>query len=156
MRKGGFALNSMNVRAYFYFSTMPLIGQFWNILVIRDSNTNAVVRLRIGNGTYLGTYWQLTYVNGGQTGLITNYTSISANTWYCLEIGGVYDAVNGSASYWVNGNLMASMQGLNDTNFGNYYGPKIGIQYSGSGTQSITMYVDNVVVDSSYIGTVRP
>jgi|GEM_PF-6662501 len=156
MRKGGWALSSMNVRAYFHFSTIPLSGQFWNILMIRDSNTNTVVRLRIGNGTSLGTYWQLTYVNGGQTGIITNYTSISANTWYCLEIGGVCNAVNGSASYWVNGNLMASVQGLNDTSFVGFYGPRIGIQFSGSGTESITMYVDNVAVDSSYIGTVQP
>lgn len=117
-------------------------------------------------GTYVGILWGLQtpgystlfdlYVNSGGLLLsaplqsVNDYysTTINANTWYCVEVEFVSASSGGGYRVYLNGNLVIDDLNYNTASY-TWYRAAYG-WYDNSVT--FNSFIDDVVVDSSYIG----
>ena len=84
----------------------------------------------------------------------TSATTLSLDTWYCIEVKWVRDASAGEYRVYLNGNEVTDLTttGLQTNDMGALsnieFGPSAGRYYN----SAVDIYFDDVVVDSSYIG----
>jgi hypothetical protein len=106
--------STLYARAYVRFSITPSTGNSFqigpNIGDANDVDDLVCLNLINSGGTL---YWQLGYLNNGAwtTDNIASPT-ITANTWYCVEIMDKAASGTGQVSLWINGVLAANMTGL--------------------------------------------
>jgi hypothetical protein len=99
--------------------------------------------------------WCLFYSDGGadQVAVLdSDYPEI--NTWYCIEIKGVISATVGEARFYLNGVEKLTATGLNNDDWGNFDRVEVGQYFSEGPYGDITNYIDDVVVDTAYIGPI--
>jgi hypothetical protein len=105
--------STLYARVYVLFSAMPSSGNDYETISIATSaDANDLVALWIySNGGVLT--WQLQYYtnSGSQT---ANYVTptLTANTWYCVELMEAAASINGQVALWVNGGLVGNITGL--------------------------------------------
>ena len=137
-------------RGYFYISTIGAAGNSVRVLGLYDSGwlneTQAFFYNNTGPATDM--YWGI--FTGGAAHYYGPYT-ISALTWYCLELRRTVGAGAGIVTLWVNdiqvGNLTAETVTNNADRFA------CGAQ--GSNTMSATVYADDGAISTSRIGSIK-
>jgi len=150
-RKDITAQTEAYMRAYVRFSAFPNSGVELCYLGLRDYTENPTQAGIYNDG---GTYkWRLRYWKVGWTDLFSTTPTPQLDTWFCVEIYMKVDATNGEVKMWVDGNLIVQDSGFDTTSGGNIDRVCSGIIYYG-GSQSIDIYVDDVVVADTYIGPI--
>jgi hypothetical protein len=81
-------------------------------------------------------------------------TTLTEDTWYCIEIETIVDGTNGYAYVWINGVQEASCNlGPTDNNdYGNIITFRVGVLYTGAST-AIDVHIDRCIASTTYIGT---
>lgn len=148
----GVGYSTIYARSYFMFSALPASGEHWNV-GNTITNVGAVDDLVI-SALYndAGTVkWELNYyTSGGQVYEYSATPSPEVATWYCVETKYVGASGTGEVGMWINGNLIISASGLTNNIAGDSTSFWMAI-YHPSGA-AFTMTVDDVVIDTSYIG----
>ncbi len=136
-------------RFYFYATSLP--ANEYQDLFYHYAGANLVMA-----GVCRSTTLQLLMIDGaGYTEYSTGSYTFTTGQWYCVEFETAIGNP-GTASFWINGNLIGSVTGVNNA-YGNIDTVLIGSCYHGSdGTGTFDFYIDDVVVDSSYIGSEAP
>jgi Chaperone of endosialidase len=133
-------------RFYVYFSQLPANGHSDNIVWNWDSNWEDAAYLAIhNNGT--NTVWQLGYTSSDTESDSTG-TTISASTWYCVEIK-VEGGSGGSVQLYVNGTSVLNITNLSMVNVAH-------TQYGNFNTadSSLIAYMGYYVASDTYIGPI--
>ena len=148
---------TLNLRAYFYISTLPSINQSACISWITGT-----YNLENGSSINYGVAAMLAYSDDNHAVIGVSQpwndsespsfsatpTLISANSWYCVEIG-----INSTGGYlWINGaleaiNLAYASQG--QLNEGSVF---VGNAYRTGGYLPNSLYIDEVAYSDPYIG----
>lgn len=136
-------------RGYFRISAQPSSGNAFYLMYLRVSGVDTI-RLSYHNisGTY---YIYLEYdTNGdGAWDTSTTYaTTLSVNTYYCLEVKGVADPTNGEAKVYLNGASIVDVTGLNQGNVQSWDLVEVGF-FRYPTADSVTGYCDDVVVSKT-------
>ena len=143
------AQTTVFIRYYFQLNATPPL----------DGNRTRLLELR-GGGVKIARVYIQRYGTEDRLCLYRYYPSTSlqnaayafeADTWYCLEVKFAKDASAGEYRVWLDGSELLTMTGL-DTSAANdadlaYIG-RIG----SSDSYTCTLFLDCVVIDSSYIG----
>jgi hypothetical protein len=79
-------------------------------------------------------------------------STVSVDTWYCVEIKKVGASSNGESRLYVDGVEVASVTGKNTGTKGQCNELSFWADSSGAGLLQIDTYFDSVIIDSSYIG----
>jgi hypothetical protein len=151
--------NTIYERFYVRFNATPPLGGRLLIgpeVVSSDASYDIEGVYIINDGALK---WQLLYRDGGATPLINSLTpTVTANTWYYVEIEYKRGSGNGEAKLWIapagtsisEGNPTLSVTGLtNDDVYATYldFGP-----WASNFAFKYEQYMDNIAVSSSYIG----
>lgn len=146
------AATTLYARAYFKILTaLPANGKYYSILTLAVGG-NYLVRVEINNTAGVYT-WGIRY-HVGATHTLATYTppsAIALNTWYCVEIKSVEDAVVGEARLYIGGTEVITKTDLDTSAHGAMTRHDVGEYYS-LGQTAHSIIVDCDVVDSSYIG----
>jgi hypothetical protein len=151
----GTSYTSIDARVYMQLSALPRTGSILEILGFSSDGClpNALgtrVDIVNSNGT---AQWRLIYNNNGwQT---TTVGSISANTWYCIEVKLVLGKGTGETHLYVNGAELVTKTGLTNTGMGSsvrYF--SLGVDDE-TGSNTFNAYFDLVAVSKGYIGTTQ-
>jgi hypothetical protein len=130
-------------RAYVYMPALPTAGNYVKVMMMYDTGSSDEVGAIIYNdgGTLkwgLGKFSGNTYVAG----------TISATTWYCVEVQRTVGAGTGIAKLYVNGELLISATAETFNN--NSDELHVCIDFASA---AVTVNIDCVVVADAYIGT---
>lgn len=141
---------------YKILTALPASGQSFNLMTHYTGSAD-ISSIRIYNDA--GTYkWQLYYISG-VTMTSSNYAptpALALDTWYHLELHSFVDNSAGAFTAYLNGTEIISVTGLDNNNNGtNISYVNMGERYS-SGATAHMVYVDNAIVDESYIGFQTP
>lgn len=136
------------VRFYWYFDTLFGSGATHLLGESMDTGFAGIWKIWLYRNV-TGTYIQLARTNPGALTLTASAT-YSAGNWYCLEIGFDVDAAAGFHKVWFEGNLIIDDSGIDTSGSNNFDKIRLGEQSQGS--NGYVVYLDCVVVDSSYIG----
>jgi len=77
------------------------------------------------------------------------------NTWYCLELYTKIHATEGEVKAYVDGVELLSLTNMNTTAFGNILAIRFGLASTINVQHRTTVYVDNAVVSTGYIGPLK-
>ena len=138
-------------RTYVYASTIPTTnGQ--QICVMRLDNTSATVIWELDYEKTFGglVCWRLTRNFPGYVDNDISFTLV-AGSWYCVEVKFVRAASVGAYQVWVNGISIFSEANL-DTSGAPSSAYRIKFGQISNNAITTTIYGDDVVVDSNYIG----
>jgi hypothetical protein len=142
------AANTIYARAYFQYSAT---ANYLNIAQLMSTSTIMLTILpKI-------TTWDVKYRSAATltTASPAPAITLSANRWHCVEIYAVIDASNGGYGVYLDGALIWSITGLDTDNYGGITQYYVGEIFNGAGTTH-TVSVDNVVIDTAYIGLAAP
>ncbi len=149
-RKDFSAESSVYLRAYVRPKDRSGGAYAW-ILTFTNSSTNYNIALIqwSSNG-----YWTLGFRNGTVPSWNYKDSSVLAsnNVWYCLELYHKSGSGDGESKLWINGHLEVSLTGLNNSDRGNPGRICVG-KVGGTDDGIPVVYVDSVVLGTSYIGT---
>jgi hypothetical protein len=152
----GSSYTTVNQRFYVRFSALPASGQGVLLGFLANNSTNNTILgigLRYSGGS---AKWFVGYLKAGSyTLLYSSANTPQTNTWYCLEVKAVINSSSGTVEAWINGvkdNSLCDTSGFNNTAWGNINRAFVGQDSQTEQTYSLTTYVDDVVVDESYIG----
>jgi len=134
------AQTELNARCWYLIESIPDPGEFYHILRLKDST----ILLQIYNS---GGTLQLRIIHPGGT-LTYNY-SFETETWYCLELGFVKDAVAGEYKGYIDEVEVISSTGLDTSSVTSPTRVDAGQPFSTSG---LTSWIDDVVIADVYIG----
>jgi len=129
------------IRAYYYCDTLPGTGgKTVNLLMLTNAAYSYYVTCRINNNVF-----DLYLNENGVTTTASSGITASADTWYCLEF--LRDVTNDHAELWINAVSKTTIDATITNN-----ATLAVCQAYGSGSPTIDIYADCVVVDSAYIG----
>jgi hypothetical protein len=138
----GTTYSTLYVREYVYLQSFPSQWDLFSVLCTRDASygTGADVGIYNDGGTQK-------FALSTSSGWLTSSFTVSANTWYCIELRVVFGSGNGVAQLFVNGSsvLSSSTETINPVRY----------VYAGSiwsGT-SCSACIDSFAANTSYIGT---
>jgi len=140
------SLSSVNVRVWVRTATLPSLNYYGHDVIQVYSGTTLLARVQIYKESSVG--WRVLYWDGkvkypGKVG------SVSANTWYCVEVS-VQVGSPGSVTLWIGGGQLATYKASNNGLLVNSV--RIGAMV-GYPSYNKATYSDCVVIDNKYIGT---
>jgi hypothetical protein len=142
------------MRTYVMFNSMPTVDsgfQNWGPSLANASSSGYLAYcglMKNASGTYWGVQMQLS--GGGSSYFYESVPSnATANKWYSIEVYDNVDPVNGVISMWVDDVIKLNYTGLNTAQIDTYirYCKVIGV-----GTSPVSLYADDVVVSTAYVG----
>lgn len=146
------AQSTAYVRFYTFIHVMPASGQriiLSNFIGSTTANNVAGVGIYNDGGTYK---WDIYYsANGSQTDALLATPNPTTDNWYCVELKTVVSGTEGEMRVYIDGSDLLDVTSADNNNEGNCRWLQSGINFTGGGTES-DVYIDDVVVDTSYIG----
>ena len=134
-------------RSYVQVTALPGSDKALEVANIFNAAWSEEVDALIYNSTLGFYYWAVATPAGWESDWVPK--TINVNTWYCVELRRlVGDATHGHVELWVNGILIVDSTQAITGNSQQFMG---GINFAGD--SSGTMYGDDYVMDTSYIGT---
>ncbi len=143
--KTGFNAAALYDRIYFYTDALPDTNKHFEILRWDNSGWSNIVGLRVVD---------VSGVKGVQVNNAIASETYTANfafansAWYCLDLWVQIGAATGACKVWVNGGSALIDQSSKNFGTSNLDVLHVGQLFGYAGT----VYIDDVVVDSSYIG----
>jgi len=149
--------SSLNWRWYLYFGNLPQengsiigAGGMYNSAI--ESNftpANGICALNIihQNGAV---HWKLDYANADQVYSMTSNETVSANTWYLVELKAVQDAKYGEIHFYLN-----NIETLTATNLANNNNEGINHVSVGGGItadQAVSWFCTSAIASTEHIG----
>jgi len=96
---------------------------------------------------------RLRYYDGGSTYTVTSSTTLSTNTWYCLEFKAVKSTTAGEYRVYLDGSEVTDLTQTNKNNgSGGIDFIRVGSACGYQSSNSLAVYIDCVVVADTYIG----
>lgn len=139
-------------RCYVLIGATTLSTQYQELMLMRFSNAVADEYLCLTNSSRFLDFY---YKDGGGWHQKTSTTGLSLNKWYCIEM--LYDYTNGAAKVYLNGSEVTDLTTtgltLNESTIIMF---SLGNDGYGAGAATATIYVDDVVIDTSYIRPIMP
>ncbi|MGD2187063.1 MAG: PilC/PilY family type IV pilus protein, partial [Desulfobacterales bacterium] len=139
------AQNKLYMRAYFYFDSFFNVSDYVTLLKYAHTNWNNLLSVTYDE---TDTLYLWNSIAGEAYGHATG-TVITKNEWHSIEM--MIDVNAGEARLWIDGNLDIEATGVNLGTNG-VVRVTAGISWQEPKTESHTLYMDNVVVDTQYIG----
>lgn len=160
------AYSTIHVRVYFRTSKIPTANdrKMDKPISLYNSDNGMLLKVSILKTSGGTLQWGLrVYTDSGWITYTADDNTISANTWYCLEVKLVVGNGNGEVHLWVDGTEKISQTGLDNDGRGNCDKVYVGLHwyqtnYDGSSAHQVTEtnWVDCVVVADTYIGPIAP
>lgn len=145
--------NDIYLRHYFYIpSSFASDTNNLGISALYHDSSNEVAKIRCYNSSgtiYLDRFYYRT--NTAITSVANLNISVSRDTLHYLEMRYKSGSGDGVAELWYNGTSIASVTGLTNNNYQARY-TLIGNTYTATPTANSEFYIDDVKVDSAYIG----
>lgn len=136
------------VRAYFMVNALPTDNTICRPLYLLKGTTNVVSIAFYRNPSGTLQFYLRTYFPATQTDFYS--FNFEVDTWYCLEIKWLRDAVNGELRLWLEDVEICAITGIDTTGVTGVDCIRVG-QVSSS--YVVTNWVDCVVVADEYIGS---
>jgi hypothetical protein len=139
-------------REYVRFATAMPAASNSSAIMQHQGDYNAISNVRVYNNAGVQT-WQLYYLQAATYGT-SNYapaSTISLNTWYCVELYSLIHASAGAYKVYIDGTERITISGIDTDNNGSVHSVRYGAIYD-TAAFAHTIYTDCVVAANSLIG----